>query len=274
MFCYKGEMSERVGFYQATYGNFGAEVLAAVRAETYGRDIGQNSWLTADEQERFGRDLALAPRARLLEVACGSGGPALFLAETFGVQVTGIDINASGVAAANAAAAERGLTDATKFTTVDATAPLPFADESFDAVQCIDAINHLRDRPAVLLEWRRVLRPGGMLLYTDPIVVTGILTSEEIATRSSIGFFLFVPAGENQRLLREAGFELVRHEDVTDNEVHTSSRWIAAREKRRDDLIAIEGADTYEGTQAFLRTVHALSASRRLSRHLFVARKS
>ena len=195
----------------------------------------------------------------------------LFFAETFGAPFIGIDINASGVAAANAAAAERGLSGAATFATVDATTPLPFADESFDAVQCIDAVNHLRD---VLLEWRRVLRPGGLLLYTDPIVVTGIITSEEIATRSSIGFFLFVPAGENQRLLREAGFELVRYEDVTQNEVRTSSRWIAAREKRRDDLIAIEGADTYEGTQAFLRTVHALSKSRRLSRHLFVARKT
>ena len=264
-------MTDKVGFYGSTYGNFGAEVLAAVRAETYGRDIGQNSWLTAEEQERFGRDLALAPGTRLLDVACGSGGPALFLAETFGVHVTGIDISAAGIAAANAAAAERGLSGAAEFTTVDATGPLPFADESFDAVQCIDAINHLRDRPAVPLEWRRVLRPGGLLLYTDPIVLTGILTSDEIATRSSIGYFLFVPEGENQRLLHAAGFELVRHDDVTDNEIHTSSRWIAAREKRRDDLIAIEGAETYEGTQAFLRTVHALSKSRRLSRHLFVA---
>ena len=85
-------MTEPVGFYTSTYGNFGADVLAAVRAESYGRDIGQNSWLTAEEQERFARELALAPGTRLLEVACGSGGPALFLAETFGVQVAGIEI--------------------------------------------------------------------------------------------------------------------------------------------------------------------------------------
>ncbi|HET7714552.1 MAG TPA: methyltransferase domain-containing protein [Bauldia sp.] len=267
-------MAERVGFYKSTYGNFGAEVLAAVRAETYGRDIGQNSWLTADEQERFGSFLNLAPGRRLLEVACGSGGPALFLAETFGVSVEGIDVSEPGVAAANAAAMERGLTGIARFGVADATRPLPFPDASFDAIQCIDAVNHLRDRAAVLAEWRRVLRPDGLLLYTDPIVVTGVLTSDEIATRSSIGLFLFVPDGENQRLLRDAGFRLVRHEDVTDNEVLTSARWIAARERHRDDLIAIEGADTYMGTQDFLQTVHALSASRRLSRHLFVAQRS
>ena len=266
-------MAEKVGFYKSTYGNFGADVLAAVRADTYGRDIGQNSWLTADEQERFGRYLNLGVGTRLLEVACGSGGPALFLAETFGVGVTGIDVSEAGVAAANSAAAERGLAAKAVFSVADATLPIPFADSSFEAVQCIDAINHLPDRRAVLAEWHRVLRSGGLLLYTDPIVVTGVISSEEIAARSSIGFFLFVPEGENQLLLREASFDLMRHEDVTENEVLTSSRWIAAREKRRDDLISIEGAETYEGTQSFLRTVHALSASRRLSRHLFLARK-
>ena len=267
-------MTEPVGFYRSTYGNFGADVLAAVRAETYGRDIGQNSWLTAQEQERFGRDLALAPARVSSKSPAAPAARRFFSPRPSASTVTGIDISEAGIAAANAAAEKRNLAARAAFKVVDATGALPFADQSFDAVQCIDAINHLRDRPAVLAEWRRVLRPGGLLLYTDPIVVTGILTSEEIATRSSIGFFLFVPEGENQRLLRAAGFELLRHDDVTGNEVETSSRWIAARDKRRAELIAIEGAETYEGTQAFLRTVHALSASRRLSRHLFVARKT
>jgi ubiquinone/menaquinone biosynthesis C-methylase UbiE len=266
-------MSDKVPFYRSTYGNFAAEVLAAIRAETYGSDIGQNSWLTAGEQESFGRHLGLSPGKRLLEVACGSGGPALFLAERFAVSVTGIDVSEDGVAAANHEAGRRGLDGRAVFQVADATLPLPFAGDSFDAVQCIDAINHLRDRAAVLAEWRRVLRPGGLLLYTDPVVVTGPVTSEEIATRSAIGFFLFLPEGGNQRLIGEAGLDLVHHEDATGNEVETSSRWIAAREKRRAELVAIEGEETYAGTQAFLRTVHALSLSRRLSRHLFVARK-
>jgi cyclopropane fatty-acyl-phospholipid synthase-like methyltransferase len=266
-------MAERVEFYNATYENFGAEVLAAIRQEVYGSDIGQNSWLTADEQDRFAGHMNLVAGSRLLEVACGSGGPALFLAKTHGVKVIGIDLNEAGVAAANDAARERGLTEIAEFRQADATQPLPFADADFDAVQSIDSINHLPDRAAVLAEWRRVLRPGGMLLYTDPIIVTGAISSEEIAIRSSIGFFLFVPAGENQRLLREAGFDLVCHEDVTQNEAMTSERWIAARQKRRNELIEIEGAKTYEGTQNFFLAVHALSRSRRLSRHLFVARR-
>jgi ubiquinone/menaquinone biosynthesis C-methylase UbiE len=266
-------MTDRVGFYDATYTNLRSDVLAAVRAEVYDRDIGQNSWLSADEAERFGRLLNLGKGARLLEVGSGSGGPALFLAETFGVSVTGIEVNQAGVEEANAAARERSLSAIAEFRVADANHRLPFADASFDAIQCIDAINHLAERAAVLAEWRRVLRPGGLMLYTDPVVVTGPISAEEIATRSSIGYFLYMPEGENQRLIREAGLELVLDEDATENEAAISHRRLIAREKRRDALIAIEGAETYEGMQTFLRTVHALSSSRRLSRHLFVAWK-
>jgi SAM-dependent methyltransferase len=46
---------------------------------------------------------------------------------------------------------------------------------------------HLPDRGRLLGECRRVLRPGGRLLYTDPVVVTGRVSSEESATRSSMG---------------------------------------------------------------------------------------
>ena len=46
-------MTSRIDLFDNTYRNFGAQVLQEVRAETYGRDIGQNSWLTVDEYDRF-----------------------------------------------------------------------------------------------------------------------------------------------------------------------------------------------------------------------------
>lgn len=98
-------MSERVDLYES-YGRFDERVLAEIRAETFGEDIGQNSWLTADELARFAAWLELAPRSRLLEVASGSGGPALHLARTTGCSVVGIDSNELRVATAERRAAE------------------------------------------------------------------------------------------------------------------------------------------------------------------------
>jgi len=104
-------------------------------------------------------------------------------------------------------------------------------------------------------------------------VVTGVVTAEEIALRSSIGFFVFVPPGKNEQLLREAGFDLLATGDTTEDEAMISHRRLTAREKRRDALIEIEGAETFDATQKFLSTVHALSVSRRLSRVMYLARK-
>jgi hypothetical protein len=73
-------VTERLDLFYNTYGHFTEQVLAAVRAETFGRDIGQNSWLTADEYDRFIPWLSLAPGQHVLEVASGAGGPALYLA--------------------------------------------------------------------------------------------------------------------------------------------------------------------------------------------------
>ena len=70
-----------------------------------------------------------------------------------------------------------------------------------------------------------------------------------------------------------SGFDLVSAEDVTANIAMVSGRWAAAREKRRDALIETDGVESYEKSVKFQRTVNALSASGRLSRFMFLARR-
>jgi cyclopropane fatty-acyl-phospholipid synthase-like methyltransferase len=266
-------MSDTVNFYNSTYDNFRAAIAAEIRREMVDEDIGQSGWLTADEYRRCFEWLHLNADSHVLEVASGSGGPALFMAKTTGCRITAVDINESGVATANALAREQNMSDRVQFQPADASLPMPFEAGKFDAVVCIDAIIHLAGRLEVLKDWNRVLKAGGYVLFTDPTTVTGLLTKEEIAIRSSIGYFLFAPPDEDARLLDEAGFDLIVREDGTENVAQTSGRWHAAREKRKDDLIQIEGEATYTGTQRFLAVAHKISSERRLSRFLFVARK-
>lgn len=226
-------MGQPVDQYNTTYSQFDAAVSAQLRQEIYGEDIGQNSWLTADEYRTYAAWLGLAAESHVLEVGCGSGGPALFLARLTGCRVTGIDVNEHGIAQANRLAREQSLAGQAHFQQADAGQPLPFSDEAFDAVICIDAINHLPDRLAVLREWRRVLKPGGRLLFTDPVTVTGLLSNEEIALRSAIGYFLFAPLSEDARLLQQAGFTLERQEDTTANVALISGNRVRARQPPR-----------------------------------------
>ena len=166
-----------------------------MRREAFTEDLGQNSWHTREEHERLRSWLDLDPASRLLDVACGSGGPTLRLARLCGCHVTGIDLQAEGIAAAKAAAERDGVAERACFLQHDASQSLPFSDTAFDAVLCIEAINHPPDRPAAVREWWRVLKPGGRLVFVDPIIVTGPLTNEEVAIRASLGFYVFVPPG-------------------------------------------------------------------------------
>src|SRR5258705_7342340 len=184
--------------FYGTYKNYAEEVYKNIRKGTFGEDIGQNSWLTADEYRNIFPILDLSPDVKVLEIASGSGGPAVFMVKETGCHLTGMDINENGVENAKKLAEENGLSEKMNFLLGDASEDLPFPGESFDVVISIDSMNHLKARANVLKEFRRVLKKGGRLLFTDAVVITGVLTNEEIAIRSSLGFFLFSHAGENE----------------------------------------------------------------------------
>jgi SAM-dependent methyltransferase len=266
-------VTKRIDLFDSTYRNFTEQVHESIRKETFGQDIGQNSWLTAGEYDRFIPWLQLAPEHHVLEVASGSGGPARYLAQRWDCRVTGIDVNESGVAAANQIAAEADLSGRLEFKVADMNARLPFEEDAFDALLCIDSMNHFPDRLSVLREWLRVLRPGRRAVFTDPVVITGPVTNDELALRSSIGIFLFVPPGVNEGLIERAGFQLVQQEDVTENAALVSVRWRKARQRHRDALLQIEGEERFEGLQKFFAAVHLLTSERRLSRIVYLVEK-
>jgi SAM-dependent methyltransferase len=267
-------MAQDVNLYDGHYAQLASDLQVAVRRETYDEDLGQASWITAAEARRWFDLLQLHPDARALEIACGSGGIACAMARQTGASCVGVDVNPHGIQAATETAGRKNVASLASFQVVDAGSRLPFADAAFDAVFCNDAINHLPGRAAVLRDWHRVLRAGGRVLFTDPIVVTGQLSNEEIRARSSIGFFLFTPPGVNEQLLQGAGFRVLDVQDVTEAVVSVSRRWRDARARRRDQLTAVEGLDAYEGLQRFLDVVHLLSSERRLSRYMYLGERA
>ena len=266
--------AEQVDLYNSTYGKFTDPILVEIRNEAFGKDIGQNSWITAAEVQRLLQWLKLGPASQLLEVACGSGGPALYVAETIGCNICGVDNNENGIATARQASSQKGFAGKVRFEVADANGRLPFDAESFDAILCMDAVNHLTNRLQVLSEWHRLLKRGGRFLYTDPIVVSGPLTNEEMSIRSSIGFFLFVPAGCNEQWIEQSGFHIVHREDVTSDAALIAKRWHDARERREKELMLLEGENRFKGLQLFFDTVYKLYNERRLSRIAYVGEKS
>lgn len=269
----KSDSVSLASHYHANYGNFQTDLYAQIRRDAFGEDIGQNSWLTADEQDRFLGWLDLAPGKKLLDVACGAGGPALRIAAITGCSVVGIDVHEQAIAAANSLAVQRGLAERAQFRSLDATQPLPLSDASFDAITCIDSINHFPDRLGAISDWKRLLKPGGQLLFTDPITVTGALTNAEIAVRGSAGFYLFAPRGWDEQILAQCGLQLRICEDVTANMAKVAEARQSARASRDAALRQIEGDLGYERQQQFLTIAGRVAAEGRLSRFVYVCRK-
>jgi SAM-dependent methyltransferase len=266
-------MAGKVDLYDNAYANYDAEVYRQIRVETYGEDLGQTSWVTTEESQEIPRALHLTPRSYVLEIGCGSGRYALQIATTVGCRVVGLDTNAPGIQMASQLAAARTMASQVHFEICDAAKKLPFSDSTFDAAFANDVLCHVPGRPGVLRDIFRVLKPGGQMLFSDALVIGGLISQQEIATRSSIGFYVFGPPGENERIITEAGFRLVSASDTSEHAALIAKRWRDAREKRKVALLAIEGPANYEGLQQFLSAVHTLTNERRLLRYIYVAEK-
>ncbi|TVQ45561.1 MAG: 3-demethylubiquinone-9 3-O-methyltransferase [Gammaproteobacteria bacterium] len=95
----------------------------------------------------------------VLDLGCAGG----FMAEALharGAAVTGIDPAEQAIAAARAHAGDRAIRY-----DVGVGEALPYPDASFDAVVCVDVLEHVSDLAQVLAEVARVLRPGGLFLF-------------------------------------------------------------------------------------------------------------
>ncbi|HUN64433.1 MAG TPA: methyltransferase domain-containing protein [Candidatus Sulfotelmatobacter sp.] len=266
-------MPETVDLYDNAYAHYGDEIYRQIRVETYGEDLGQTGWATTQESQEIPRALQLDANSHALEIGCGSGRYALQVAATTGCRIVGLDVNAPGIANASQLAASLQLSQRAQFRIADASQALPFADGEFDAAFSNDVLCHIPDREALLGELFRVLKPGARFLFSDALVIGGMVTHQELATRSSIGYYVFSPPGENERLLEQAGFRNAVTKDTSEVAGQIAKRWHDARGKRAEALRAIEGPANFEGLQKFLSTVNELTSEKRLLRLLYVAQK-
>lgn len=118
--------------------------------------------------ERLGIALELAPGTRVLDLACGRGTSALFVAERFGCEVVGIDLSEGNIEAARKRALASELVSKVWFERGDGE-KTRFPDESFDAIICECGFCLFPEKAKVAREIVRLLRRGGRLGISDLI---------------------------------------------------------------------------------------------------------
>jgi ubiquinone/menaquinone biosynthesis C-methylase UbiE len=260
--------------YKIAYKTIASEAGKIERLRAFGDDdIGQHSWTTPKELLGMIEACELNAQSRVLDVGCGAGGPAMFVAEQSGCRITGLDIDRQGIKMANTVAIERGLSNCCQFHQHNAADPFDISDASFDLVFAIDSIFHIPHRDRFLHETRRMLNNQGRLFFTDAGVVNGQISGDEFQLRSFNGAAFYAPIEYNKTALEQTGLELLNCEDLTENNEIIAQNRFDARAELQGSLIDAEGEAAYHGRQAYLQKVAELCRERRLCRFSYLAKK-
>jgi SAM-dependent methyltransferase len=206
------------GVFRVVLDGYDAVYDALPRAETFNRlwrtnayggdfprEFAHIGFLTVAEARRMRELLHIGPGDVLADLACGAGGPGLWMAKHSGAALIGADPSAAGLLAARTRARAAGLADRSRFHqgTFEQT-NLP--DGAVDAAMSVDAFQYAPDKRAALAEFIRILRPGGRVsiiaFEVDPAKVTGVpvLGADPIPD--------YVP------LLEAAGFDVEAYEET------------------------------------------------------------
>lgn len=266
--------TSRAEGYDSFYKAFDSPLMRELRKEAYGEDIGQHSWVTAEELRTDLSRLALTPSSRLLDAGCGPCGPLTFVLRTVGCYGTGTELSAAALAAGRTRAAALGVDSRLTLLEADLNEAMPFERGAFDAVMSLDVILHLRDRTQFFGEVARVLAPKGRFLFTDAGVITGSISNQEVMLRSAHGYTQFVAPGYNERALELAGFRLIETEDRIESVEKNATGRLTARLARKAAFEQLEGVAGFARQQRYLETVIGLSRRRALSRTMYLAERA
>lgn len=168
-------------------------------------EFGHVSFVTLPQLQRMASELALGPGDTLVDLGCGRGGPALWMARETRASLIGVDFSPVAVEQATARAVELGLAGQARFV-VGSFADTGLEAGSADGAMSEDAIQYAPDKRAAVAEIARILRPGGRL----------VCTAFEVDPERAAGLPAFGvdPVADYRPLLDSTGFDIETYEEV------------------------------------------------------------
>jgi len=167
------------------------------------------------------RLVELTSNMSVLDIGAGVGGPARFLAATYGCRVTGVDLSEPFVDAARYLTERTGLSGQVSFRTASAF-ELPFDDGSFDVALLQHVAMNISDRPRLYREIRRVLKAGGRFATFD-VVLRGDEPHYPVPWARTPETSFLLTADATREAIEPAGFRTLAWQDDTE----AAKAWIA-----------------------------------------------
>lgn len=247
-----------------------APAMQSVERCAFGCDYGATSWANRDEADELVELLELAPGKRLLDVGAGSGWPGLYMAGKSGCDIALVDIPVSGLRIAAERAVRDNLPGDCWAAAADG-ANLPFGDAGFDAISHSDVLCCLVEKRAVLESCRRVIRPGGRMVFSVIFVAPGLSPVEYERAVEAGPPFVETDTGY-PALLAETGWNILAEHDITAEFAGMIERQLQVDRDQRDGMEAVLGAADYTDRRKSYEFRFTAAADRILRRSLFVTR--
>jgi SAM-dependent methyltransferase len=197
--------------------------------------------------------LPIEPGQHILDIGCGLGGPARYMAKRFQCSVSGLDITAPFVEAANKLTALLGMERQVKIEHGDGQR-LPYLDASFDGAYTLHVTMNVADRPAFFSEAHRVLKPGAFFALTEHgMGPKGELHYPVPWSEDGSGAWLVTPS-ETRAILEKTGFEEIA---VVDTGAEYVAGYKMAIEKAEKGALPPLGVHILMGETALQKTRNA-----------------
>jgi arsenite methyltransferase len=159
--------------------------------------------------------LNLDASMQVLDVGSGVGGPARYMAHTFGCRVTGIDMTDEFVATAKDLTERCGLSDRIEFHLANALA-MPFGEASFDTACCLNVAMNIRDKTGLAREMCRVLKRHGRLVWTEAVQGPGGPPYYPLPWARNADISFLVSEAELRSAMERVGLRIVEWIDETE----------------------------------------------------------
>jgi len=173
------------------------------------------------EEKGMADKLDIGPGKKVLDVGCGRGRIAHHVAGYTGADVVGLNIDKTQIAMARDYAEATGASDKLRFVQGNYNDPLPFADETFDALYHVQALTYAKDLPALLKDMHRVLKPGAKISFLDWFKLPNYDPSDShhrklLADVKAVIGAVWTPAPEEYVLaLEQAGFKVISSQEAS-----------------------------------------------------------
>ncbi|MEU5434901.1 methyltransferase domain-containing protein [Streptomyces sp. NPDC020719] len=215
---------------------------------------------------------ALGPDSTVLDMGSGYGGAARRLAQGFGCNVVALNISEVQNRRHRELNSQRGLDGRIEVVT-GSFHDIPAPDASFDVVWSQEALCHSGDRPRVLSEARRVLRPGGHVVFTDIMAAEDAPESEVRPLAERLAISGFATPGFYLEQLRALGFAEADFEDLSDHMVTHYERLVDEVRTPAPGLVKDVSAEYLEGLGTNLPQVAAACRNGHLRWGIFHGRR-